>query len=384
MTHQYVSREELYERVWSTPLRQLAPEYGMSDRGLGKVCTRLEIPLPGVGYWRKVELGHKVEKESLPKASDTCERHFSFWVEGIEHRETAKKARENPFILQVQEWENRPENKIIVPDTIRKLHPLAKRTLDALRDGPTDSYGRAYPQGEDLIDIICSKKVAPRATRFLHVLITELEKRRHTLTTKRYYYKASQKWSDEVFTYIVYAGEDIQISLLEKTSRITKPPSKDKYSWGPQYEYIATGELALKVESLYYYYAKHNWSDTKNKTLEDQLNNIMIDLAKISIYVRLKREKEEQKECEEEKRRQEQELLRLKKLQEEKRVEYLEGLLAQWLKAKRIREFLSLAEKLPLKPHDVGMDKDEWLEWARAYANRLDPLFPPVSQEKNL
>jgi hypothetical protein len=34
------TREELYEDVWSQPMLTLARRYGMSDRGLAKLCSR--------------------------------------------------------------------------------------------------------------------------------------------------------------------------------------------------------------------------------------------------------------------------------------------------------------------------------------------------------
>jgi hypothetical protein len=42
-----VSREELYQQVWETPISQLAPEkYGASDVALQKVCKKLHVPTP--------------------------------------------------------------------------------------------------------------------------------------------------------------------------------------------------------------------------------------------------------------------------------------------------------------------------------------------------
>jgi len=39
-----MTREELYELVWSKPVRQLAGEFGFSNVGLAKICKRHEIP----------------------------------------------------------------------------------------------------------------------------------------------------------------------------------------------------------------------------------------------------------------------------------------------------------------------------------------------------
>jgi hypothetical protein len=46
------NREDLYERVWTVPMRNLAKQYGVSDLALAKTCRKLSIP-PGAGYWAK-------------------------------------------------------------------------------------------------------------------------------------------------------------------------------------------------------------------------------------------------------------------------------------------------------------------------------------------
>jgi len=41
-----LTREELYERVWQKPIREVAAELGISDVGLAKACRKSNIPLP--------------------------------------------------------------------------------------------------------------------------------------------------------------------------------------------------------------------------------------------------------------------------------------------------------------------------------------------------
>ncbi len=65
-----LTREELYDRVWSTPMQKLALEFGLSDVGLAKVCKRHKIPRPSRGYWAKLESGKKVQKFPLIQAKD--------------------------------------------------------------------------------------------------------------------------------------------------------------------------------------------------------------------------------------------------------------------------------------------------------------------------
>jgi hypothetical protein len=64
-----VSREDLYELVWSKPMRDLARDFGISDVGLAKRCRRLGIPVPGRGYWARLDAGQKPYRPKLPERS---------------------------------------------------------------------------------------------------------------------------------------------------------------------------------------------------------------------------------------------------------------------------------------------------------------------------
>jgi len=63
-----LSRDELYEQVWSTPMVRLAKEYGLSDVGLAKVCKKHNIPKPPVGYWAKVQAGRRISRPPLHRS----------------------------------------------------------------------------------------------------------------------------------------------------------------------------------------------------------------------------------------------------------------------------------------------------------------------------
>ena len=56
------NREEIYEEIWAEPILHVAKRYSMSDVGLGKVCKKLKIPRPGLGYWAK-----KAAAKPIPK-----------------------------------------------------------------------------------------------------------------------------------------------------------------------------------------------------------------------------------------------------------------------------------------------------------------------------
>jgi hypothetical protein len=52
-----LTRRELYDKIWNTPVEVLARQWGLSDRGLSKLCDRHGIPVPPRGYWARRKAG---------------------------------------------------------------------------------------------------------------------------------------------------------------------------------------------------------------------------------------------------------------------------------------------------------------------------------------
>jgi len=62
----YLSRRELYEVVWSEPLRSLVAKLEISDVGLAKACRRAHVPVPERGHWQKRRAGKRTSQTPLP------------------------------------------------------------------------------------------------------------------------------------------------------------------------------------------------------------------------------------------------------------------------------------------------------------------------------
>lgn len=61
-----VTRDNLYQSVWSTPMSKLGRDFGTSYAELIKTCNRLGVPRPTRGYWVKLRFGKKMKKTPLP------------------------------------------------------------------------------------------------------------------------------------------------------------------------------------------------------------------------------------------------------------------------------------------------------------------------------
>ena len=63
-----VSREELYELVWSMPMVKVATKFNVSGSYMARVCASLNVPRAERGYWAKLAVGKAPDKPSLPES----------------------------------------------------------------------------------------------------------------------------------------------------------------------------------------------------------------------------------------------------------------------------------------------------------------------------
>ena len=75
-----MGRAQLFERVWSEPVANLAAEWGLSGPGLKKVCRRLKIPVPPRGYWAKLKAGHRLKRVQLPTLEAASDPEIIFRI----------------------------------------------------------------------------------------------------------------------------------------------------------------------------------------------------------------------------------------------------------------------------------------------------------------
>jgi len=61
-----VSRQALYEEIWTDSAAKVARKYGISYSQFLKICRDNSIPIPPSGYWTKLAFNKPVEKTPLP------------------------------------------------------------------------------------------------------------------------------------------------------------------------------------------------------------------------------------------------------------------------------------------------------------------------------
>jgi hypothetical protein len=95
-----LTREELYEKVWSQEMTKLAKSYGIPTANLAKICRKQNVPTPSRGYWWRLEIGLPTDRIPLPA------------LEAVSEKTPQASPVEKPTKPQMHLTENRPS---IVP-----------------------------------------------------------------------------------------------------------------------------------------------------------------------------------------------------------------------------------------------------------------------------
>jgi len=354
-----IEREKLYELVWSKPMTEVAKKYEVSDKSIAKICNKLNVPVPGVGYWRKIEVGEKVEKRKLPDVPPDFQTYHI-----IRKNEPDYELVISEEAKRMIDFENDLANKIVVPKKRGLLHSLIKRTELSLKLIHTRSNILASREEEGIFKISVSKTELSRYLRILNTLVKELEKRKWLVYIDKGLIKT------KIF------GQDIGFVLKEKLKRVELPQKPNSYF--KDYDHRPTGVLVLSIEDLYVdHKLRKNFTDNLLGKVEDKLNEFIVAIIITSQALNAQSTyRDEQHKIWKDKQRKREELSKQIKKEEEK-VKDLFSNIEQFHKAKIIREY---AELIKQKSMDDSLndqekkEKQEYIKWALEQADRVDPL----------
>lgn len=163
-----LTREMLYDLVWSMPVIAAAERYGLTGTGLAKICKRLVVPVPPRGYWARVQAGHAVGKAPLPppRRGQPVEHRIQRWFS----EEAAFLERED-VRSDVERDCTRLGRPDLAPD-FSKLHPVLVGSVGLLR-GTKDVAATLREQ--TCADISVGPELLDRALRVLDALFRMLE-----------------------------------------------------------------------------------------------------------------------------------------------------------------------------------------------------------------
>jgi len=349
-----VTREELYELVWTVPMQRLAERYGISDVALAKSCRKLLIPVPPRGYWRRKETGRVPARPPLPRPRPGSRATVTLSLE--RKREPPPPS---PELAARAAHEALPENRILVADRLSRPHPLVREAAAVLRPRSRRVDSVRPWRIDRCLDIRVTPKHLGRALRIFDALIKALDARGIQVSVVT----DDRRRHTQVELY----GETVAFWLEERTAPHPHVPTEAENKEGSagrrKWDHVPSGQLRLRIENPFLESARKTWSDGHRAKLEDLLNDFVGGLAVVAdgLRARTVRWKHQREE-------------------EEQRVRTLEQQVDRWTRAAQVRAFADEAERrasakgVPVTP---ASELGEWLAWARRHADRLDPFKPP-------
>jgi len=353
-----LTRKELFDLVWSTPMQHLAREFKLSDVGLAKTCKRYAIPRPERGYWAKLAVGKAPKQPKLPLTPAGVGDEVRFTL----HEDPPP--RPEPVVSpEVASWiERERASKIVVAEHVGKYHPLVRRAKDALEakrewHGPDDGWRSS---GLESFSIRVTKPHIARACRIAHALVSAMEQRKFTI-----------EYSREHRTTIVHAlKEEFKVSLVERQKRVTHVPTPDELrrekqgqGWMPKFDNIPCGLLRLTVECGY---RKLQIEDSDRRRIDEQLNDVMLWI--VTTVIDVLRPAAVRRRIEEEQRREGEH----KRWVYQQKCERFDAVFRAWsAQQERLRFVAVLEETLGA---DAPEDVRSFVAWTRRYVEAADPL----------
>ena len=155
-----ITRDELYDLVWSTPMRSVARTLGVSDVYLARVCASLDVPHPKRGYWAKRAAGQAPASPPLPPPGPATPQKWS----------------KGSAVVR------RPKRRTMLPPPdprrrkgSRDEHNLIAEAKHLLQVAQPDELGYLKPKKKLLADIISSKGCLDKCLAFADDLYNALE-----------------------------------------------------------------------------------------------------------------------------------------------------------------------------------------------------------------
>lgn len=361
-----LTREELYEKRWSRPAISLAEEFGVSGRGLGKLCNRFEIPVPPRGYWAKLAAGQHVTRIPLPTVKSDIPSQILIQPspEGGEAILPEQVRAEVTAVLEHRD-------QIQVPETLRSPHPIVKRWLEQKRERrKVDQLsGR---RSESSLD-----ETERRQLKILSAIFSEIEKLGHAVKDTR----------GEAYFEIGGQRLDYKVSEHYKQVQIQLSDEERRRSWNPaiatRTDLEPTGELCFEITTWISEPVRKRWRDGKRKNLEEQLGELVAGLIKAAAIEkeleRIRGEKERQRQKLERQRMEKERLRRI----DAARWRHVSDLAMASRHATIVRTFLDELEeraKKTLGEHELPAETRDWFSWARNRADKADPALTATKQ----
>ncbi|GHC08855.1 hypothetical protein GCM10010080_24880 [Thermomonas carbonis] len=370
--------------MWSKPIKDLAPDFGISDVALAKFCRKHSVPLPGRGYWAKLKAGKPVMAFTLPPR-------------GLGQHETIS--------IGHDEWRRRDEQEARLREEEIPPPPEFPETLVELRQRVAKLVGKVtYLKGLDRTHRVVAAlleadkaRIEKRSASSYPSIFDEpffsspYERRRLKLLNS--IFLALAKLDVSAFAQGKNPSDfEIRVGDSSLTLRLDDPKiKKERESWRPSSDIRRPASDPLQM-SISWHLEKVDglrllWSDSKEAAIEGFLREIVVELVvagdmqirmaelrhhawrvqRKADLIEAARKREEEARQKEIARLQRLEKARIDQLFEDAICLRLSNDLRAYVEAVQVA---NTSSETPVSEQEMS----QWIVWALAQADRIDPV----------
>lgn len=402
-----ITREALYELVWSEPMLKVGKRFDVSSSYMARVCTQLRVPRPERGYWAKLAVGQAPKKPPLPEAMPGGEL---VWARNGEQHIYSRPRPTLPAAPRMSP----PATKRQLP----AIHPLIVGVKPLFAAGRLSwDIGYLKPAKRLLPDLAVTQTGLDSALNLANQLFLGLEGDGHRVVIapqgehsrraefdvydppgKRHVF--NNLWSPQRSTVVYIGTVPIGLTIIEmaeevearyvngKYIRLTDyvAPRRGRYAvesgWTSKHSF-PTGRLLLQAYSprsaLEW---KMQWRESPDRPLIDRIPSIIKELKRaVPELINLIEEAERQAELEHQKWeaqraqwRREEEIRRTAQALKDSTAE-LHGIIGTWSETKRLEAFfLDAEQRMAALPEGEREPALERLHKARELIGSVDAL----------
>jgi len=161
-----LTRQALYDRVWTEPMTKIAADLGVRSSSLKAICDRAGVPTPRAGYWQKRADGRAAKPPGL-----SCETRAATEPVTLASRSRARTASPSPPAKAAA-----PVAPVIPATPVTKAGPVEhpatlklRKTLEKAKPSPA---GFMTVGGGGVIPAVLSRDAMDRTLTWLDGLLS--------------------------------------------------------------------------------------------------------------------------------------------------------------------------------------------------------------------
>jgi len=361
-----MTRQQLYDLVWSRSMGDVAASIPMAHVSLKKLCSKYQVPVPPQGHWKKSPARQAADKVPLPLTMG----EQRIWVRRfVQWRPTDPRLRERTTAnLSLDEEPSLPS------ENTAHWHACTKRTKSALAQAAPDRHGALKAEGAGVASVRVAPETVPRALTLLDELIRAVENLGHSI--------AMQSLPAAM---LLINGALVPVTIFEKFVRNHEAADAVEMKRRRLYErkypkffrlmdleggwtHRPTGKLTIMLSNGYEHGLPNRWADGASYRVESRVDEVAAAAVKHAQAITARRQQIEagtagRRETEQQLRQRDREA----DLQS-RRAAFLKERAGMLEEAERLDRFLRHVRQTNDYP---SINMHEFLKWAEAYVSDL-------------